>query len=334
MMRRNTNSTNLQESQRLYKKIFIIFPEKSIINAMAKDTNTDIAIISNDDIKSKIYNIRGMQVMLDSDLAALYGILTKNLNKAVDRNQERFPSDFCFQLTDDEYKDLKFQNGTSNTGRGGRRYLPYVFTEQGVAMLSGILHSETAVAVSISIMKAFVAMRHFIADNAGIFQRLDRVETKLLNHDEKIDKIFKQLEASTPGNAAIFFMGTFYDAKSFVGDLVAKANESLILIDDYISKATLDILRRRKDGVSITIYTTSKPRNKDRLSENEIKDFNNQYGKLEVKSDDTFHDRFLIIDNKELYSIGASLKDAGSKTFAINRMDDELILRAMLERLN
>ena len=115
---------------------------------------------------------------------------------------------------------------------------------------------------------------------------------------------------------------------------IAKANESLILIDDYVSKATLDILRRRKDGVSITIYTTSKPRNKDRLSENEIKDFNNQYGKLEVKSDDTFHDRFLIIDNKELYSIGASLKDAGSKTFAINRMDNELILRAMLEHLS
>ena len=280
---------------------------------MAKDTNTDIAIISNDDIKSKIYNIRGMQVMLDRDLAVLYGVETRVLNQAVKRNIERFPERFCFQLNQKDIDSSKSQIVIldKKSGRGSNiKYMPYAFTEAGVSMLSSVLKSKTAIDASIRIIDAFVAMRHFIADNAGIFQRLDRVETKLLNHDEKIDKIFKQLESSTSGNAAIFFMGTFYDAKSFVGDLVAKANESLILIDDYVSKATLDILRRRKDGVSITIYTTSKPRNKDRLSENEIKDFNNQYGKLEVKSNDTFHDRFLILDNKELYSIGASLKDA------------------------
>lgn len=304
------------------------------MNAMPKDTNTDIAIISNDDIKNRIYTIRGMQVMLDRDLAVLYAVETRALNQAVKRNQERFPKDYCFQLTDEEFQIWKSQIVITNSEKMGLRRNPFAFTERGIAMLSTVLHSKTSISVSMRIMDAFVFMRHFIADNAGIFQRLDRVETKLLNHDEKIDKIFKQLESSTLGNAAIFFMGTFYDAKSFVGDLVAKANESLILIDDYVSKATLDILRGRKDGVSITIYTTSKPRNKDRLSENEIKDFNKQYGKLEVKSDDTFHDRFLIIDNKELYSIGASLKDAGSKTFAINRMDDEMILRAMLERLN
>ena len=301
---------------------------------MPKDAGTDIAIISNDDIKSKIYTIRGMQVMLDRDLASMFGTETRRLNEQVRRNIDRFPEEFCFQLNDDEFQNWKSQFATSNSDKMGLRKKPYAFTEHGVSMLPSVLKTDAAVKVSIRIIKMFVSMRRFIADNAGIFQRLDRVETKLLNHDEKIDKIFKQLEASTPGNAAIFFMGTFYDAKSFVGDLVAKANESLILIDDYVSKATLDILRRRKDGVSITIYTISKPRNKDRLSENEIKDFNKQYGKLEVKSDDTFHDRFLIIDNKELYSIGASLKDAGSKTFAINRMDDEMILRSLLERLN
>ena len=301
---------------------------------MPKDAGTDIVIISNDDIKNRIYTIRGMQVMLDRDLAVLYAVETRALNQAVKRNQERFPKDYCFQLTDEEFQNWKSQIVITNSEKMGLRRNPFAFTERGIAMLSTVLHSKTSISVSMRIMDAFVFMRHFIADNVGIFQRLDRVETKLLNHDEKIDKIFKQLESSTPGNAAIFFMGTFYDAKSFVGDLVAKANESLILIDDYVSKATLDILRRRKDSVSITIYTTSKPRNKDRLSENEIKDFNNQYGKLEVKSDDTFHDRFLIIDNKELYSIGASLKDAGSKTFAINRMDDEMILRSLLERLN
>ena len=301
---------------------------------MPKDAGTDIAIISNDDIKSKIYTIRGMQVMLDRDLASMFGTETRRLNEQVRRNIDRFPEEFCFQLNDDEFQNWKSQFATSNSDKMGLRKKPYAFTEHGVSMLPSVLKTDAAVKVSIRIIKMFVSMRRFIADNAGIFQRLDRVETKLLNHDEKIDKIFKQLEISTPGNAAIFFMGTFYDAKSFVGDLVAKANESLILIDDYVSKATLDILRRRKDGVSITIYTISKPRNKDRLSENEIKDFNKQYGKLEVKSDDTFHDRFLIIDNKELYSIGASLKDAGSKTFAINRMDDEMILRSLLERLN
>ena len=301
---------------------------------MPKDAGTDIAIISNDDIKSKIYTIRGMQVMLDRDLASMFGTETRRLNEQVRRNIDRFPEEFCFQLNDDEFQNWKSQFATSNSDKMGLRKKPYAFTEHGVSMLPSVLKTDAAVKVSIRIIKMFVSMRRFIADNAGIFQRLDRVETKLLNHDEKIDKIFKQLESSTPGNAAIFFMGTFYDAKSFVRDLVAKANKSLILIDDYVSKATLDILRRRKDGVSITIYTTSKPRNKDRLSENEIKDFNNQYGKLEVKSDDTFHDRFLIIDNIELYSIGASLKDAGSKTFAINRMDDELILRAMLEHLS
>ena len=301
---------------------------------MAKDTSSDITIISNDDIKSKIYTIRGMQVMLDRDLAVLYAVETRALNQAVKRNQERFPNDYCFQLTDEELQIWKSQIVITNSEKMGLRRNPFAFTERGIAMLSTVLHSKTSISVSMKIMDAFVFMRHFITDNAGIFQRLDRVETKLLSHDEKFDKVFKQLEASTPDNAAIFFMGTFYDAKSFVGDLVAKANESLILIDDYVSKATLDILRGRKDGVSITIYTTSKPRNKDRLSENEIKDFNNQYGKLEVKSDDTFHDRFLIIDNKELYSIGASLKDAGSKTFAINKMENPVFVKAILDHLN
>lgn len=274
--------------------------------------------------------------MLDSDLAEIYGYETKTLNQQVKNNIEKFPSDLMFSITLEELDEiLKSKNLTSSLNRhGGRRKEPQVFTEQGVYMLMTVLKGELATKQSLALVRVLREMRHFIADNAGVFQRLERVETKLLSHDEKIDKLFKHFEASTPGNAAIFFMGTFYDAKSFVGDLVAKANENLVLIDDYVSKATLDILRGRKDGVNITIYTTSKPRNKDKLSENEIKDFNNQYGKLEVKSDDTFHDRFLIIDNKELYSIGASLKDAGSKTFAINKMENPIIVKAILDHLN
>ena len=305
---------------------------------MAEDTSTGISTISNNDIKSKIYTIRGMQVMLDSDLAEIYGYEVRALNQQVKRNRSRFPEDFMFELTKEEVDFVKSQIVISpnfySGQTGGRRKAPLAFTEQGIYMLATILNGEHAEKQTIALMRLFKEMRHFIANNAGIFQRLDRVEIKMLGYDEKFDKVFKQLEASTPGNAAIFFMGTFYDAKSFVGDLVAEANESLILIDDYVSKATLDILRGRKDGVSITIYTTSKPRNKDRLSENEIKDFNNQYGKLEVKTDDIFHDRFLIIDNKELYSIGASFKDAGSKTFAINRMENPILVKAILDHLN
>ena len=156
--------------------------------------------------------------MLDRDLAVLYAVETRALNQAVKRNQERFPKDYCFQLTDEEFQIWKSQIVIldKKSGRGSNiKYMPYAFTEAGVSMLSSVLKSKTAIDASIRIIDAFVAMRHFIADNAGIFQRLDRVETKLLNHDEKIDKIFKQLEISTPGNAAIFFMGTFYDARYF-----------------------------------------------------------------------------------------------------------------------
>ena len=308
------------------------------MNAMPKDTNTDIAIISNDDIKSKIYTMRGMQVMLDRDLASMFGTETRRLNEQVRRNIDRFPEEFCFQLNDDEFQNWKSQFATSNSDKMGLRKKPYAFTEHGVSMLPSVLKTDAAVKVSIRIIKMFVSMRRFIADNAGIFQRLDRIEMANLEFknetEAKFNEVFKKLEVTTPGTSVILFDGTFYDAKSCGGDLVAKANESLILIDDYVSKATLDILRKRKDGVSITIYTTSKPRNKDRLSENDIKDFNSQYGKLEVKSNDTFHDRFLILDNKEPYSIGESLNNVGSKTFAINRMDDEMILRSLLERLN
>ena len=156
-----------------------------------------------------------MQVMLDRDLAVLYAVETRALNQAVKRNQERFPKDYCFQLTDEEFQIWKSQIVITNSEKMGLRRNPFAFTERGIAMLSTVLHSKTSISVSMRIMDAFVFMRHFIADNAGIFQRLDRVETKLLNHDEKIDKIFKQLEISTPGNAAIFFMGTFYDARYF-----------------------------------------------------------------------------------------------------------------------
>ena len=305
---------------------------------MAKDTNTDIAIISNDDIKSKIYTIRGMQVMLDRDLASMFGTETRRLNEQVRRNIDRFPEEFCFQLNDDEFQNWKSQFATSNSDKMGLRKKPYAFTEHGVSMLPSVLKTDAAVKVSIRIIKMFVSMRRFIADNAGIFQRLDRIEMANLEFknetEAKFNEVFKKLEVTIPGNSVIFFDGTFYDAKSFIRDLVAKPKDNIILIDDYISKVTIDILRQRRDGVKITIYTFLNSKNTDKPTEQEIKDFNRQYGGLAIKNISTFHDRFLILDNKELYSIGASLKDAGNKTFAINRMDDELILKALLGHLN
>ena len=305
---------------------------------MSKYVSRDIAIVTSDDIKDRIYVIRGLQVMLDSDLAKIYGYEVRALNQQVKRNISRFPEDFMFELTKDEVDFVKSQTVISPnfySGQlGGRRKAPLAFTEQGIYMLATILSGELAEMQTIAIMRLFKEMHHFIADNAGVFQRLERVETKLLSHDEKFDKLFKRLEITTPGNAVIFFNGMFYDAKSFITELVKRAKSKIILIDDYVSKATLDILRQRNAGVVITLITSPNARNSDRLSEQEIKDFIRQYGNLEIKYDVTFHDRFLILDDRELYSIGASLKDAGNKTFAISKIEEDKLIEGMLDAVS
>ena len=249
-------------------------------------------------ITGKIHTIRGVQVMLDSDLARLYQVETFNLNKAVKRNIERFPDNFCFKLTDEEFSDLTFQIGIPNM-RGGRRYSPYVFTEQGVAMLAGVLHSESAVRISIAIMNAFVAMRHYLADNAMVFKRLDCLELKGLETDENFRWIFKQLETPKQANAVIFFKGQMWDAVSCIEEIISKAEASIILIDGYVDKRTLDMLSKKNQVSSVKIYTN---RNNCRLTETEINAFCSQYGHLEIRYSDEFHDRFLILDSKELYS--------------------------------
>ena len=213
-------------------------------------------IIKQSEIQNRIYSIRGVQVMLDSDLAELYGVETKILNRAVSRNIKRFPETFRFQLTQLEFNEyenslrsqfatlkennpLRFQNGTSNK-RGGRRYIPYAFTEQGVSMLSAVLHSDIAIEVSIRIINSFVEMRKFISTNAGIFQRLDKVEQKLIQSDDNFNKLFNALEdKSIKPNQDIFFNGQIFDAYTFVGDLIRSAKQSLILIDNYIDDTVL-----------------------------------------------------------------------------------------------
>ena len=212
-----------------------------------KDENTLITI-DETSITNLIYTIRGKQVMLDSDLAALYQVETKYLNRQRGRNSDRFPEDFCFQLTKEEYDFLRCQNVTSKNGEGsgGRRYMPYVFTEQGIAMLSSVLKSDVATKVSVNIMRAFVEMRKFVLSNSEMFARLDRVELKQLETDKKLEEVFNYIESNTEVKQKIFFDGQIYDAFSFIADLIGKAQKKLILIDNYVDVNTLNLLCKKK----------------------------------------------------------------------------------------
>ena len=285
--------------------------------------------ITAEQIKSRIYTIRGVQVMLDRDIANLFGVETRRVNEQVKRNSERFPSEFMFQLNKQEFDNWKSHFAMSNSDKMGLRHSPFAFTEQGVAMLATVLKSSTAITMSIQIMKAFVAMRHYLSDNAMVFQRLDRIELKQLEADEKFKEIFSQLEQPRPDKAVIFFKGQMWDATSCIEEIISKAEKSIILIDNYVDRKTLDLLSRKKAGIPIEIHTSKN----SQLTEKEISDFRNQYGPLTIKTTDDFHDRFLILDIKHLYHIGASIKDAGKKAFEISLNEDKEILKGILSRL-
>lgn len=278
-------------------------------------------VISPMEIKNLIYTIRGKQVMLDSDLASLYQVETKNLNKAVKRNIERFPVSFCFQLTEEEVQRLRFQIGTSSVSYGGRRYLPYVFTEQGIAMASAILRSDIAVKVSVEIMEAFVEMRRMLIGNASLFHRLDNIELKQLEADQKFEEIFKALESDKiHSEKGVFYDGQIFDAYTFVADIIRNAGRSIILIDNYVDDTVLTLLGKRGQSVTATIYT----KNISNQLQLDLQRYNSQYPAIEIELFSDAHDRFLIVDNTELYHIGASLKDLGKKWFAFSRMDMEV----------
>lgn len=307
-------------------------------------------------IENRIYTIRDVQVMLDKDLAELYGVETKVLNQAWKRNIERFPEEFCFQLTKEEVEILRSQFATSRSqfvtlntkdsflksqivtskkeNRGGNRYLPYAFTEQGVAMLASILKSETAVKVSIQIMNAFVQMRHFISANGSLFARLDSVEKRqieteeklnrnLLRIDEKLDineknfeKVFDALEAADLPKQGVFCDGQIFDSYKFVSDLIRKAKASIVLVDNYVDDTVLSMLDKRKSGVSATIYTQS-------ISKQltlDLQKHNAQYAPIDIRLIKNFHDRFLFLDEKSIYHIGASVKDLGKKVFGFSKL--------------
>lgn len=282
------------------------------------DSVNNSAILKPEAIQSLIYAIRGKQVMIDRNLANLYGVETKVFNQAVKRNLNRFPDSFRFQLRRMEYNEiLKSQNVTSSE-HGGRRYLPWVFTEQGVAMLSAVLRSERAIQVSIQIMEAFVGMRKFLASHAGIFQRLGALEKLQLEQGEQIGAIFKAIEQNeTVPPQAIFFDGQFFDAYQLVSDIIRSAKKSIILIDNYIDDSVLLQLSKRKANLPITIYTKST----SPILRLDVKRFNAQYPWVTIKTVENFHDRYLIIDHDIVYHFGASLKDLGKKTFSFTKLD-------------
>jgi hypothetical protein len=270
---------------------------------------------STDRIEKRIFLIRGEYVMLDSDLADIYGVSTSRLNEQVKRNAERFPEDFMFKLSKEEWENLISQNATSNE-HGGRRKIPFVFTEQGVAGLSGVLKSEQASQVHVTIMRAFVSMRKLMASQHGLIQRIDGLERKQLETDNKFENVFKALEQNTIPSQGIFFDGQIYDAYELMSKIIRSAKKEIILIDNYIDETVLTHLSKRAENVKAIIYTKS-----TRVLQLDLERHNSQYPPIQIKELRNSHDRFLIIDRKELFHIGASLKDLGKKWFAFSKLN-------------
>ncbi len=269
-------------------------------------------------MKNIIREIRGRQVILDADLARLYGVETKVLNQAVKRNIERFPEDFMFQLTREEILRSQIVTSKVDDNRGGSRYLPYAFTEQGIAMLSGILRSPTAIEVNIRIMRAFVEMRHLITDNANVFSRINTLEQRQLVAENKIDQVFSILERNDNApKQGIFFEGQIYDAYNFASELICSAKKSIVLIDNYVDNAVLTMLDKRSAYVSAHIVTSRI----NHTLQLDLERHNAQYPPITISCYTKAHDRFLFID-ENVYHIGASIKDLGKKLFGFSLMND------------
>ena len=281
-------------------------------------------------IENMIYEIRGKQVMLDSDLARLYQCKngTKSINLAVNRNVKKFPNDFYFQLTNNETENLRFhfETSSSTTNYGGKRYNPYAFTEQGVAMLATVLHTPVAAEVSVNIMRSFVKMRKYISVN---LIEQDNMKNMLIKHDNEIKLLqesFSKLEEKEKINH-IFYEGQIYDAYSLLIDIFKKANKEIIIIDNYADKSILDMITNL--NVKVTIVT----KKFNLLKDIDIKKYNKQYHNLKIIYSDKFHDRFIILDKKVLYHSGASYKDLGNKCFAITKIEDKWYLETIIKNI-
>ena len=280
----------------------------------------------NIEIVNMIYEIRGKQVMLDSDVALLFGYETKYLNRQVQRNIERFPENYCFQLSEEEYDNLRCQNVTSSSKKnyGGRRYLPYVFTEYGITMLAGILKSEVAVAASLKIVDTFISMRQYISSNLLEQKYINNQVMKNTEDIKLLQESFKQFDKKKEIND-MFYEGQFYDAYSLLIDILNAATKNIIIIDNYIDKKFLDICSKIK--VNIIIYTKE-------IGKIDLEKYNKQYNNIKVRLSNKYHDRFIILDNKILYHCGASFKDLGKKCFCISKIENDNVLKELLKIVN
>ena len=285
-------------------------------------------IVKDENIENMIYEIRGQQVMLDSDLARLYQCSngTKDINKSVKRNIDRFPKSFVFQLTDKEYNSLRFQIGTSKI-KGGRRYNPYVFTEQGVAMLSSVLHSEAAIKMSIQIINAFVSLRKYVSSSLIEQKYINNLVFDDHNRINALEASFEKFEEKRKDDE-IYFNGQIFDAYSKIQDIFKYATKLLVIIDMYADNTILDIVKRL--GVKVIIIT----KEDNLLTHQDIDRYNKQYHNLKVIFNNTFHDRYFIIDNKVMYHCGTSVNRIGYKTFSITKMGDKEVCDLLIEKVN
>ena len=297
--------------------------------------NELLKIENQKDIENRIFVIRGVQVMLDNDVAELFGVESKRLNEQMRRNTERFPEDFCFRLTDEELSYvLRSQNATSNVISSKRRYNPYVYTEQGIIALSGVIKNDFAVEMSIKIVRVFIAMRKFIIENGDVLLKLAQLQNRQINFEietnKKFDETIKLINKADLPKQALFFDGQYYDAYDFIVSIIRKAKESIVLIDPFCDNRALSFLSNKNDGVTIKICKS----NKAKLTSEEINTFEEQYGYIDAFDNNDIHDRFLIIDKTECYSLVASLNYAGKKTFVVTKIEDKTIIDSIIERVS
>ena len=305
---------------------------EAMVNEKESIVTSVVPLSPVEDIKTLILTIRGRQVLLDDDVARLYGYEKRAINQAAKRNEDRFPERYRFQLTKEEYEQLpsKSQTVILNAGRGSNvKKLPFAYTEHGVSMLAGLLRNKTAIQVSLGIIDAFVEMREYLSANRDVYAKIISIDKKLLEHDHKFDEVFKLLQQPEVVKQSIFFKGQFYDAFKLVIDLVTKAETSIIIIDNYVENSVLEMLGNKKAQVQTIIITA----NPNRISEQHLSRFAAQHEAVDVIANRDFHDRFIILDNKEVYVFGGSLKDLGKKCFGVFKSEDSAELLKRVSRI-
>lgn len=292
-----------------------------------------LTIITDKDIKDCIRTIRGVQIMLDEDVAYFYGIEVKRLNEQMKRNINRFPDDFCFKLNSLELKSLKSQDVIFSNGIYSSKYNRYAYTEQGIMALSGVIKNDIAVQMSIKIVRTFISMRRFILENGETLLELAKLQNRQINFEietnNRFDEVLKLIDKKDIPKQTIFFDGQYYDAYEFISNLIRHAKLSIIIIDSYLDNRVLTFLKNKNKDVEVYLYKSSKTK----LDDDEITIFESEYGKINISIIETIHDRFLIVDRNECYSLGTSLNHAGKRTFAINKIIDSDIINALLQKV-